>query len=92
MSSLIFQSPSTSTTRTWTVWVQDCAPSGVTWHSDPSGAGWLPLFTDFDDVLPEDDEGRGVLGVVDLLQPDVEHLVAGRRRHLLVGVDDPALA
>jgi hypothetical protein len=39
VSSLIFHPPSTSTTVTRTVWVQDCAPPGVTRHSDPSGAG-----------------------------------------------------
>src|SRR5215218_1501635 len=58
----------------------------------PLGRGLLPAVHRRDDVLPEDDDGGGVLSVVDLLQADVEHLVAGRRRHLLVGVDDPALA
>jgi hypothetical protein len=45
--SSIFQSPSTFTTLTSTVCVQAWAPSGVTWHPDPSGAGVLPEFTDF---------------------------------------------
>src|SRR3954471_20781200 len=44
VSSLIFQSPSTLSTHTCTVCVQDWPPSGVTWHSEPSGAGWSPLF------------------------------------------------
>src|SRR5215212_3965759 len=44
VSSSIFQSPSTLTSPTWTVCVQDWAPSVVTWHSEPSGAGCSPEF------------------------------------------------
>ena len=32
---------------------QDWAPSGVTWHSEPSGAGWVPLLTDFSTYWPK---------------------------------------
>ena len=65
---------------------------GVTRHSDPSGAACVAAVHRLDDVLAEHHDGRGVLRLVDLLEADVEHLVARRRRDLLVGVDDPALA
>src|SRR5947209_5816571 len=41
-----FQFPLTLTSCNWTVCVHDCAPSVVTVHSDPCGAGWVPLLTD----------------------------------------------
>jgi hypothetical protein len=45
--SLIFQSPFTLVIRTSTVCVQDWAPAAVTVHSDPWGAAFSPVFTDF---------------------------------------------
>src|SRR4051794_2797356 len=53
VSSLIFQCPPTSTTVTRTVCVHDCAPAGVTWQPEPSGAGLLPLFTDSTTYCPK---------------------------------------
>ena len=38
---------------TCTVCVQACAPSSVTWHSEPVGAGWVPEFTDFTTYWPK---------------------------------------